>query len=410
MPVGCLPVVSLQGHLTEDALRSLLARIEPALLAEPCGLVIDSTQMTGYDDAARSLFVKWNAHNRSRIARVAIVTDKVLWRVVISAMGLASRQEMRPFTSLVEAQRWASTATAAGATTGRVLLKTTHFLVIEESEQLIRLSRTGESVGVGDDAVSRWMEVSEVLDRAGRKGRSLLCDLRLAPSRNDPEFERTMRQVVPKIHQGFARNAVVVRMAAGALQVRRHARQDGIERLITDSEEQALSYLLDRAPEFQQGTQRGSGQGRMQLQIPPDNAVQIGSHCLWIEDDVYVTVLDGDITVEHVAAMQRVSQPLLDKHGYMLSLVDARRAGTITPDARRISAAHQREHPSLGAVAAFGTGVLLRAMYTAYSQAVSLVTASPRELALFKTESEARAWLDSQRIRLRRLITRPRAS
>jgi len=127
---------------------------------------------------------------------------------------------------------------------GRVLLRTIHFVVIEESEQLIRLTRTSEPVGVGDDAVARWMEVSEVLDRAGRKGRFLLCDLRASPPRNDPEFERTMGQVVPKIHQGFARNAVVVRMAAGALQVRRHAREDGIERLITDSEEQALDYLL----------------------------------------------------------------------------------------------------------------------------------------------------------------------
>lgn len=249
-----LPIVSLRGHLTEEALGSSLARIEPALLAERTGLVIDASQMTGYDDAARSLFVAWNARYRSRIARVAIVTDKVLWRVVISAMGLASRQEMKPFTSLSEAQRWASTAHAPDSIMGRVLLKTIHFVVTEESELLIRLTRTSETVGVGAEAVALWMEVSDVLDRAGRKGRCLLCDLRLAPSRNDPEFERTMRQVVPKIHQGFTRNAVLVRMAAGALQVRRHAREDGFERLITDSEEQALEYLLHEAPKLQQGS------------------------------------------------------------------------------------------------------------------------------------------------------------
>lgn len=127
---------------------------------------------------------------------------------------------------------------------GRVLLCTIHFVVTEESAQLLRLTRTVEPIGSGDEAVARWMEVSAVLDLAGRKGRSLLCDLRLSPPRNDPEFERTMGKVVPKIHLGFARNAVLVRMAAGALQVRRHARQDGIERLITDSEQQALDYLL----------------------------------------------------------------------------------------------------------------------------------------------------------------------
>ena len=83
--------------------------------------------------------------------------------------------------------------------------------------------------------------------------------------------------------------------------------------------------------------------------IPPDNAVKIGPHYLWIEYDMYVAVLEGDITVEHIVAMLRFSQTLIEKHGYRLSLVDARRAGAITPDARRTSAAYQREHPSLNA-------------------------------------------------------------
>ena len=291
----------------------------------------------------------------------------------------------------------------------RILLKTIHFVVTEESERLVRLTRTSELVGVGGDAVARWMEVSEVLDRAGRTGRVLLCDLRLSPPRNDPEFERTMSQVVPKIHQGFARNAVVVRMAAGALQVRRHAQQDGIERLITDSEEEALEYLLDKAPKVRDDRQ-GSGQGRVQALIPPDDPVKIGPHRLWTEDDMYVVVLEGDITVGHIVAMQQVSQPLVDKHGYTLSLVDSRRVGTITPDARRTSAAYQRDSPSPGAVGVFGPGILLRTIYTIYSRAVSLLAASQREMALFDNEAETRAWLNSQRIRLRRIIAKPYAS
>lgn len=130
---------------------------------------------------------------------------------------------------------------------GRELLRSIYFIITEESAQLIRLTRTEEPIGTGEEAIARWMEISAVLDRAGRKGRSLLCDLRLSPPRNDPAFEKMMGLVVPKIHQGFVRNAVLVRLAAGALQVRRHAREDGIERLVTDSEEQALEYLI-RAP------------------------------------------------------------------------------------------------------------------------------------------------------------------
>ena len=73
-------------------------------------------------------------------------------------------------------------------------------------------------------------------------------DLRLGPARNDPDFEKAMRKVVARLHNGFRRNAVLVRMAAGALQIRRHAREDGVERLVTDSEEAAQSYLRDGGP------------------------------------------------------------------------------------------------------------------------------------------------------------------
>lgn len=286
---------------------------------------------------------------------------------------------------------------------GRILFKSSHFVVTEESEQLIRLTRTSASVGDGDEAVAHWMEVSAVLDRAGRKGRSLLCDVRLSAPRNDPDFERTMGQVVPKIHHGFARNAVLVRMAAGALQVRRHARQDGIERLITESEEQALNYLLNTTPSGRIDL-RGDAPSTVKLLTPPEDAVRIGPHHLWRDGDMYVAVLEGDITMEHVVAMQRFSQPLADTHGYVLSLVDARHAGTITPEARRASASFQREHPGPGAVGVFGTGVWLRAMNALYSRAVSLLTNTQREMALFKTEAETRAWLDSQRIRLRSIV------
>ncbi len=52
-----------------------------------------------------------------------------------------------------------------------------------------------------------------------------------------------MRAIVHDLHRGFRRNAVLVRLAVAVLQIRRHAREDGIERLVTDSEDEALAYL-----------------------------------------------------------------------------------------------------------------------------------------------------------------------
>jgi hypothetical protein len=64
--------------------------------------------MTGYDAAARSLFVTWNKANRSHFCGIAVVTRNRLWHMVISSMSLASGQKMRPFSSNEEAAVWLS--------------------------------------------------------------------------------------------------------------------------------------------------------------------------------------------------------------------------------------------------------------------------------------------------------------
>lgn len=129
------------------------------------------------------------------------------------------------------------------------VLHTPFFVVtVDEEAALCRITRTSEPFASAKEAQSRWLEVSAALDRVGRQDRCLLTDLRLGPARNDPAFEVAVRSVVPRVHHGFRRNAVLVRMAAGALQIRRHAREDGVERLVTDSEEAALAYLREGAP------------------------------------------------------------------------------------------------------------------------------------------------------------------
>jgi hypothetical protein len=93
--------VSLSGHLTEDELTSAL-RPCPELAEH---VVIDCTQMSGYDLAARHAFVAWNRRHPS-IARVAIVTTNRVWHMVVGAMALASQKKMRCFDTLRDAQGW----------------------------------------------------------------------------------------------------------------------------------------------------------------------------------------------------------------------------------------------------------------------------------------------------------------
>jgi hypothetical protein len=73
----------------------------------------------------------------------------------------------------------------------------------------------------------------------------LLIDLRAGPSRNDPEFEQTVKGFRQELFSISRRAAVVVRMAAGLMQLTRYSRSDGLGAAVFTSEEQAIDYLLD---------------------------------------------------------------------------------------------------------------------------------------------------------------------
>ena len=104
----------LSGHLTLDSLNASLAPILPRIQETPEGtwvdLLVDALGMDGYDNDARARFVAFNAETRSRVRRVAILTQNVLWSMVISAMSLASRQKMQAFPNEVEALQWLGAA------------------------------------------------------------------------------------------------------------------------------------------------------------------------------------------------------------------------------------------------------------------------------------------------------------
>ena len=95
--------VELVDHLTVDALNRALERVAagPAV-----GLIVDCRRMTDYDADARRRFVEWHRERRGDFRAVAVVTEKSLWHMIVSAMSLASGQRMRAFDTLAEANTW----------------------------------------------------------------------------------------------------------------------------------------------------------------------------------------------------------------------------------------------------------------------------------------------------------------
>jgi hypothetical protein len=126
-----------------------------------------------------------------------------------------------------------------------VLLTTPHITIsIDPDTRMIRYERTTAPYPSMDDYLLMHQRAARVLDGLGRKQRVLLVDMRLAPLNNDPGFERTAARCRHLLVREFARVAVLVKTAIGALQVSRHIREDGLEIPVYQDETTATSYLL----------------------------------------------------------------------------------------------------------------------------------------------------------------------
>ena len=92
--------------------------------------------------------------------------------------------------------------------------------------------------------------VAESLDQSlvatvgiDRRTYSLLVDVRDGPSRNDPEFEKTLAEHRGKILRGYAKIATLTTTMVGALHVKRLATSDGLDVFISDDVNQVFNYL-----------------------------------------------------------------------------------------------------------------------------------------------------------------------
>lgn len=123
--------------------------------------------------------------------------------------------------------------TSSAAKADRELFQDDYILVRMEADGvLVWLIRSAVAYPDILALVRSFEGVIAALDRAGRSGRAMLFDTRAARGRNDPEFERVMATLRPRIERHFLRVGVLVASAVGALQIRRWVCADGSERLI----------------------------------------------------------------------------------------------------------------------------------------------------------------------------------
>lgn len=119
-------------------------------------------------------------------------------------------------------------------------------IVADDTTRIVTFRRTAVPLPARDPVDSFFVQLEDVMQRTlpDRLRWRLMIDVRDAPSRNDPQYERAFARHRPHMFGGFERRAVLVKSAVGRLQVNRLARAAGLEENTFTDETEARAWLL----------------------------------------------------------------------------------------------------------------------------------------------------------------------
>jgi hypothetical protein len=124
------------------------------------------------------------------------------------------------------------------------LLSHPYCTVVQDSVRaILRFTRTDLPYASLGDIGEVHGHIGRIFDRVGRERHGLLVDMRRAPLNNHAEFEQAAARGRRVMLRGFRRVAVLVQTAVGALQVKRHVREDNIPGDVFTEEAPAIEYL-----------------------------------------------------------------------------------------------------------------------------------------------------------------------
>jgi hypothetical protein len=119
-----------------------------------------------------------------------------------------------------------------------------HSVTIDPEGSIVTIKRKSTPFPTVVECNRVYTDLVRRLQTLDRAKLNLLIDLRDVAPRNDPAYERIIGVHRKKIYNFFSKKALVVKTAAGVLQVSRHARDDGIDVVVFMDEVEARRYLL----------------------------------------------------------------------------------------------------------------------------------------------------------------------
>lgn len=132
----------------------------------------------------------------------------------------------------------------------REIYRSAHFLVdVDDVSNVLRRRRTDVGYASTDEIDRAYDALFAAVESFHRPEYGLLSDMRLAPPRNDPAFERAVGRYHARFYGGFHKIAHLVRSEAGRLQITRMAHPDTARRMrVFTSEAEALDFLTGLSP------------------------------------------------------------------------------------------------------------------------------------------------------------------
>jgi hypothetical protein len=125
---------------------------------------------------------------------------------------------------------------------------------------------------------------------------------------------------------------------------------------------------------------------------------RIGHAELHIDGTLVTIRPHGSLVPEFAEEIMKIFEQIRTQHGHYYLLVDLRDAAIVPAQLRRSMVEALRSHEPTAA-AFFGGSAIARAVNALMLGAFKLINRSPLNATAFRTEQEARAWLDEERQR-----------
>lgn len=114
-----------------------------------------------------------------------------------------------------------------------------------------------------------------------------------------------------------------------------------------------------------------------------------------MEGDIAVLTFNGDLTAEDTHKMFAIFGAIVEQYGRYGTLVDARRMGWVTQDAREVIARWPYTALTFG-TSVFGASLATRTVMTLVIRALQLIGRGPLATEFFPTQAQAQAWISAR--------------